>query len=126
MGFQVHAIGLFLYLPSPQDLVLRSFYPATALRDKQIGKKLGAMLVENHHLTPEQVSGALDWQQSQRTEKLGEYLTANKIVTQDALVAALEAQRHRPMLRLGEALLQQGTITQAQLEDALEIGRAHV
>jgi len=119
LGFQVHSIGLFLYLPSHQDLVLRTFHPAPAIRDKQIGKRLGELLVERRQLTAEQLSGALHLQDAQRAQKLGDYLTGSQAIGQQALLDALREQRSRPMLRLGEALLQQGAITQDQLDAAL-------
>ena len=120
LGFQVHAIGLFLYLAGNGDTVTRILYPTAAIREKQIGKRLGELLVDNKSLSTETLATALDAQTAKRSQKLGEILTEGHVVAQDVLLAALERQRNQPVMRLGEALIAQGIIQPGQLEEALE------
>ena len=118
-GFQVHSIGLFLYLPAREDTVIRVFYPATAIRYKQIGKRLGELLVARHQLSPDQLVSALDHQSAARTQRIGEYLTGANVIEQQELLEALRQQRSKPVLRLGKTLIEQSTITEEQLQAAL-------
>ena len=120
-GFQVHGIGLFLYIRVHRDTAIRAFYPTTAIRDKQIGKRLGELLVSRHKLSSDQLTSALDQQTATRSQRIGEYLTGASVIEQQQLLEALRKQRSRPMLRLGEALIEQGTITEAQLQAALAL-----
>ncbi|HZM45813.1 MAG TPA: ATPase, T2SS/T4P/T4SS family [Burkholderiales bacterium] len=118
-GFQVHSIGLFLYIRSAEDAAIRAFYPATAIRCKQIGKPLGELLVDRQKLSSEQLTSALDQQSATRLQKIGEYLTGANVIEQQELLDALRRQGSQPMLRLGEALIEQGAIKEEQLQAAL-------
>jgi type II secretory ATPase GspE/PulE/Tfp pilus assembly ATPase PilB-like protein len=118
-GFQVHGIGLFLYVRYRQDTAIRAFYPATAILHKQIGTRLGELLIARQKLSSDQLNSALDQQTAARSQKIGEYLTGANVIEQQELLEALRQQRGKPLLRLGEALIEQGTITGEQLEAAL-------
>ena len=118
LGFQIHSIGLFLYLPT-KDGAVRVFYPASAIREKQIGKRLGELLLDNKKVSSESLAAALGAQQTKRSQKIGELLAENQLVAAPDLLAALEKQRSQPVMRLGEALIAQGAIRPEQLEQAL-------
>jgi hypothetical protein len=44
VGFELQACGLFLYVPTYGESVLRTFVPASAMRRHQIGKPIGEIL----------------------------------------------------------------------------------
>jgi type II secretory ATPase GspE/PulE/Tfp pilus assembly ATPase PilB-like protein len=121
MGHVEAVCGLFLYLPQGAGRVLRWFIPAKSLRESQVGRPLGELLVEEQVASSESITQALKRQKLLRSRKLGEYLTANEIVSQEQLAAALKAQQAQPAQKLGETLVELGFLSRTELEEALAI-----
>ncbi len=125
LGFETHTLGLFLYVDEQGDGVTRIFVPSQAIKHKQIGRRLGDLLVSEQAVTPRQITAAIEDQNARRNRKLGDYLTREQIISRSDLAAAIERQRQMPVLRLGEALVAMNLITEPQLEDALERQKQH-
>lgn len=121
IGYVEHPFGLFLFLCSYGDEVLRWFIPAGAVASYQIGEQLGQLLVEEKLVSQAAVDLGLKKQEALRSQKLGDYLQKQHIVSQEQVEKALQQQREMPHVRLGEALLQEGLISLTQLEQALEL-----
>ncbi len=113
--------GIFLYLPADDAKIRRSFIPAHAALELQIGKPVGQLLVDEQLASPETISQALDKQKQLRARRLGEYLTAHQIVSPEQLAAALAHQKTQPVQKLGETLVELGFLTKAELHEALAI-----
>jgi hypothetical protein len=118
-GFEMHPAGLFLYVAAYGEAVVRTFIPATSIKDSQIGKPIGEILVEEKALTTTQVRSALDRQRELREQRIGDILTEGHVISPEQLRTALERQRSAPMVRLGDALIDARLITAAQLQEAL-------
>ena len=125
LGFDTHTLGLFLYVDANGEGVTRLFVPAEAIKRKQIGRRLGDLLVSNEHVTPRQITDAIEHQAARRKRKLGDYLTRGQIISRSDLAAAIERQRQMPVMRLGEALVAMNLITDSQLEEALTRQKEH-
>ena len=121
IGYVEHKFGLFLFLCSYGDDVLRWFIPASAMASYQIGEQLGQLLVDEALVSQAAVDLGLKKQDALRTQKLGDYLQKQQIVTQAQVESALQKQKEMPHVRLGEALLQESLITIAQLDEALAL-----
>ena len=121
VGHHELACGLFLYPPvDDAGRVLRLFVPQAQIEQRDIGPRLGELLVDHHAATAEQVQEAAQMQQALRSRKLGDILVTQHIVTPEQLLAAIEQQNRMPMVRLGEALIALGLIDARQLDEALE------
>ena len=118
-GFDMHTQGLFLFVHADGEGIVRTFIPAEAIKQKQIGSRLGDLLVSENRLSPGEVDVAVEQQNARRSQKLGDYLTREQIISRSDLGAAIERLRQRPVMRLGEALLAMRRITVDQLDDAL-------
>ena len=125
LGFDTHTLGLFLYVDANGEGVTRLFVPADAIKRKQIGRRLGDLLVSNEHVTPRQITDAIEHQAARRKRKLGDYLTRGQIISRSDLAAAIERQRQMPVMRLGEALVAMNLISDSQLEEALVRQKEH-
>ena len=113
--------GVFLFPPlDAAGRVTRLFVPTESIVSREIGPRLGELLVEGRAATAEQVTEAAQMQQQLRTQKLGDILLSQRIVTPDQLLAAIVQQSKMPMVRIGEALVALGMIDHRQLEEALE------
>ena len=121
VGFVSDRQGLYLFLVSYATSVIRLFVPTHAIRDYQIGKPLGQMLVDDSAATSKDIDAGLEKQHLLRTQRIGDYLTTNQIVNPEQLALALQRQKLTPTLKLGEALIIEKLITQAQLDDALSM-----
>ena len=119
VGFVSDRHGLYLFLVNYATSVIRFFVPTHAIRDYQIGKPLGQMLVDESAASKKDIDAGLEKQQLLRTQRIGDYLTTNQIVNPEQLALALQRQKLTPTLKLGEALILEKLITQAQLDDAL-------
>lgn len=90
-----------------------------------VRQRLGELLCEARHITPEQLDLALA-QQKRTGQQLGAILVQMAFLTQSELDATLAFQTQQSnhlssnRLKLGEILIASGLITLAQLEDALE------
>jgi len=111
--------GLFLFLPAEDEKIVRCFVPQQAMKNYQIGKPLGEMLVEEHLASKAEVEAALERQHHLRVQRIGDYLAENQIVSRDMLAKAIRHQETQPILKLGEALIQLKLLTPDQLEAAL-------
>src|SRR5882724_1086262 len=119
VGFESQAAGLFLYMVSYGDAVIRAFVPSSSIKEQQIGKPLGEILVAEQLVTSTQVRSALARQQELREQRIGDILEERRVISSEQLRGALERQRNAPMVRLGDALVESRMITQQQLDDAL-------
>ena len=120
-GFIVEPFGLFLFLMTQADNVLRWFIPANAMMSYRIGEQLGKMLVDENLVSIDSLNTGLEIQDQLRSNKLGDYLKRQNIVGQAQLEEVLQRQKSMPQVRLGEALLQEQLITQEQLDNALNM-----
>lgn len=112
--------GLFLFEPLDDAGTLqRCFVPCSAYERCEIGEPVGALLVQQQAVTPEQVEQTVQAQHKLRSRRIGEMLVARKLVTPDQLLAALDKQARMPIMRLGEALVSLGCLSAAQLEEAV-------
>ena len=119
IGFSNTALGLYLFLPSTDDKIIRSFIPHQAIANFQIGLKIGEILIDEKLASKAEVDAALDQQQEMRKQKIGDYLAEHQIISSEQLDNAIKYQESQPILKLGEALLQLNLITKEQLEQAL-------
>jgi len=121
VGFEIQRVGLFLYLVNYKDSILRFFIPAGSIRNQQIGKRIGEILVEEKIVTDRQLISGLERQKALREQKLGDLLTEGRAISEEQLRDALERQRGMPLVRLGEALVSTSVISSEQLDDALKL-----
>ena len=120
IGFVANKHGLYLFLVNYATSVIRYFIPTQAIKDYQIGKQLGQMLVDEAVATKQDIDAGLQKQQLLRSQRIGDFLTTNQIVNPEQLAIALKRQKQTPSLKLGEALILENLITQGQLDEALE------
>jgi len=112
--------GLFLFTPlDDAGRVTRLFVPGESIASREIGPRLGQMLIEARAATTAQVEEAAELQKQMRRRKLGDMLVTQNVVTAAQLMAAIDQQSKMPMMRIGEALIALKLITAKQLEDAL-------
>lgn len=119
IGFVANKHGLYLFLVNYATSVIRYFIPAQAIKDYQIGKQLGQMLVDEAVATKQDIDAGLKKQQQLRSQRIGDFLTTNQIVNPEQLAIALKRQKQTPSLKLGEALILEKLISQEQLDEAL-------
>ena len=125
LGFDTHTLGTFLYVDGNGEGVTRIFIPTEAIKRKQIGRRLGDLLVSEQRVTTRQVTDAIERQTARRNRKLGDYLTREQIISRADLAAAIERQRQMPVMRLGEALVAMNLISENQLDEALARQKEH-
>lgn len=118
VGFAIDKTGLYLFLVNTHDTVIRCFIPSVSIRNYQLGKKIGQMLIEEKIATHQEVNSGLEKQEQLRNQRLGEYLTSEQIVTSEQLVEALGRQSGT-VLRLGDMLVQEKLISPEVLQEAL-------
>ena len=115
--------GLFLFPPCSAEhgdgSVNRMFVPKSAYSGVDIGRRIGAVLVAEHHATEEQITEAMGLQEELRSQKLGDILVTKQVVTHDQLLEAIEQQHKMPLVRIGEALRSLGMVSELQLKEAL-------
>ena len=119
IGFVANKHGLYLFLVNYATSVIRYFIPTQAIKDYQIGKQLGQMLVDEAVATKQDIDAGLQKQQLLRSQRIGDFLTTNQIVNPEQLAIALKRQKQTPSLKLGEALILENLISQEQLDEAL-------
>ncbi|MGZ9710703.1 GspE/PulE family protein [Glaciimonas sp. GNP009] len=120
VAFVPHETGLFLFLSTVGNNVLRWFIPAGSIANYQIGEKLGKILVDEKIVSADALDAGLKRQNELRASKLGDYLQQENLVTELQVETALQRQKSIPHLRLGEALIQERLITEDQLVQALQ------
>ena len=121
VGFVPLKFGLFLFLTSYGNYVLRWFIPTESVTSYQIGDQLGKMLVDEKIVSLDLINAGLEKQEKLRSQKLGDYLQQQHIVTQQQVESALESQKGMPQVRLGDTLIHENIITEKQLTDALQM-----
>ena len=119
LGYANTTNGLYLFSPSEDKKIIRSFIPHHSIEQFQIGPFIGEMLIEDKLASKAEVEAALDRQRELRVQRIGDYLSEHQIVSRDQLSLAIRHQESQPILKLGEALLQLGLLSEAQLDDAL-------
>jgi type II secretory ATPase GspE/PulE/Tfp pilus assembly ATPase PilB-like protein len=119
IGFDVQGAGLFLYVATYGDAVIRHFIPATSIKARRIGKRIGEILVDEGVVNATQLGSGLARQRELREQKIGDIFATNRVLSSDQLHAALERQKAAPVVRLGEALVEMKLISPEQLEEAL-------
>ncbi len=125
IGFSNTTKGLYLFLPSTDERILRCFIPHQAIANYQIGLKIGEILIDEKLASKADVDAALSHQQLLRRQKIGDYLAQHQIISSEQLDEAIKFQEKQPILKLGEALLQLNLITQVQLDEALTKQKAN-
>ena len=115
--------GLFLFPPCSTDhgdgSVNRMFVPKNAYSSFEIGRRIGAVLIAEHHATEEQITEAMGLQDELRSKKLGDILVTKQVVSHEQLLEAIEQQHKMPLVRIGEALRSLGMVSDLQLKEAL-------
>ncbi len=119
VGFSDTTLGLYLYLPTDNEKIVRCFIPQQVIAHRQIGLKIGEILIDEKLVSKEEVDLALSQQSQLRTQRIGDYLSEHQIISSEQLDEAIKYQEGQPILKLGEALQQLGLLTDAQLNEAL-------
>jgi type II secretory ATPase GspE/PulE/Tfp pilus assembly ATPase PilB-like protein len=119
IGYTNTSIGLYLYLPTTDDKIIRCFIPHIAMNHYQIGLKIGEILIDENLASRSDIDAALEHQQELRKQRIGDYLSEHQIITREQLDTAIKFQESQPILKLGEALLQLKLVTDQQLNEAL-------
>ena len=118
-GYALLSHGLFFFVPNEDGKIIRCFVPHIAIKNYQIGPRIGELLIEEKIATKRDVSKALNRQRELQIQRLGDYLHENKVLSQEQLSKAIAHQERQPILKLGEALIQLELLTEEQLEEAL-------
>jgi len=113
--------GLFLFPPRDDTgRVTRIFVPSESIVSRELGPRVGELLLEAKAATSKQIEEAAELQAQMRKQKLGDILVTQNIVAADKLMVAIDQQSKMPMMRIGEALIALKLINAKQLDDALE------
>ena len=118
-GYAIGGNGLFFFIPSEKGKIIRCFVPHTAIKNYQIGPRIGELLVEEKIASKQDVQLAVTRQRELQIQRLGDYLYEHKVLSQDQLSKAISHQERQPIFKLGEALLQLQLLTEEQLQEAL-------
>jgi len=111
--------GLFVYLITGSDQVIRIFVPSPALSDFQLGGLLGQHLVERGFVKPEHLAQALQEQAQRRQLAVDEHLGDLPEQNVQSLASRLTQVGSIPSARLGDILVNQGLLDRDQMMDAL-------
>ena len=111
--------GFYLFMPTGNGTIVRTFIPRTAIKTYQIGGLIGDVLVEDNLVSKGDVDTALARQHELRLQRIGDYLSEHQIISREQLEKAIKHQESRPILKLGEALIQLKLLTEQQLATAL-------
>jgi len=118
-GFVKTRYGLFVYLVTGADRVVRIFVPEAMLKSYQFGDLLGQQLINKADVTPEALDLALAEQQRRRQAQLDEHLGDISASDVGPLGPDPDALEVYAPVRLGDILMQQGLVSQQQLATAL-------
>jgi type II secretory ATPase GspE/PulE/Tfp pilus assembly ATPase PilB-like protein/chorismate-pyruvate lyase len=118
-GFRVDLNGIFLFPSYDVSLYHIIFISRNAIKNYNIGPKLGEVLLNDSVATEEHINESLKTQEEERNLPIGEYLRKKAVVTAMDLEKALEQQKTFPNMRLGEILLNEKLINDEQLGMAL-------
>ncbi len=118
-GFVRTRAGLFVFLMSGGDQVIRIFVPEHALADFQVGGLLGQHLVEHGFVKPEQLAQALEEQARRRQLEVDEHLGDVPDQHVQSLASQLTQVGNIPSARLGDILVSQGMVSREHMLEAL-------
>lgn len=119
LGYVNNEAGVYIFPVIKEGVIEKHFIPRQAIRDYQIGLQIGDILVEENHVTSDEIESALDHQKELRSQRIGDYLNEHQIISAEELHQAIKHQEERPVLRLGEALQELELLTNEQLDEAL-------
>jgi type II secretory ATPase GspE/PulE/Tfp pilus assembly ATPase PilB-like protein len=119
-GFVRSRVGLFIFLITSGEQVIRIFVPVHALADFQIGGLLGQHLVARGYVRPEELAQALQEQERRRQLAVDEHLGDVPDPHVRSLAAQLTQVGSIPSARLGDILVNQGLVTREQMLKALQ------
>jgi len=118
-GFVKSSQGLFVYLVSDGDRVVRVFVPDRALKSYRVGELLGQHLVNTEAVAPEAVDVALVEQSRRRQTTIDRHLGDFRSTRAAELVSEVDRLPvYKPVL-LGDILMDQGLVSRDQLSAAL-------
>jgi hypothetical protein len=130
-GSEVRSAGIFLYIGTYDDFVVRSFVPTKAIKRHQLsdtpsgraGSLAEYLQVPNNFragiVSREQLHAALERQSAMPMIRLGEALVGSRRITADQLRQAVELQKRKRNQPLGEILIELGHLTRPDLYHAL-------
>lgn len=125
ISFANTGLGLYLFLPTEDQRIIRCFIPHQAISNYQIGKKIGEILIEEKLAHKDDIEAALNQQEDLRKQRIGDYLSEHQIISREQLDEAIKFQESQPILKLGEALRQLELISEVQLKEALTRQKAN-
>jgi hypothetical protein len=114
--------GFFLLPINPADRSERIYVNTSAVKNVDIRKLLGKILIDNKKIDTEQLENALRYQKEKREKRIGAILREAAIINEEQLQESLSKQKEKNRM-LGEILLEARYITPEQLEFALEVQR---
>lgn len=134
-GFVKTPYGLFVFLLTTEDRVVRIFVTEASLRSYRVGTLLGEQLINARIVAPEAVAQALD-EQAKRyqlqvdthlgddavggpTVNLGDILMTQGLVSRDQLFDAFTRMEREKRNMLGHILVEMGVLNHARLTQAV-------
>lgn len=118
-GFVQTRVGLFIFLGTSGDRVIRIFVPETALLDYRVGGMLGQHLVEKGLIKPERLAQALKEQARRRQLEVDQHLGDLPAQDVQSLATQLGQAGSFASVRLGDILVNQGLVSRDQMVEAL-------
>lgn len=118
-GFVKSRQGLFVYLTTDGDRVVRIFVPDSSLKGYRIGDLLGNQLVSSQAVVPEAVDIALAEQSRRRQTAIDRHFGEFRPTEAAELVAEADLLPVYTPVRLGDILMDQGLVSRDQLSAAL-------
>lgn len=118
-GFVKTVYGLFVYLVTQADHVIRIFVPEGALKSHQFGGLLGQHLVRRADVSPEALDAALTEQRRRREVQWVHHLGEEAGSDNSPLGANPDELQAYTPVRLGDVLMEQGLVSRQQLALAL-------
>src|SRR3546814_15952589 len=102
VGYTIGRNGLYLFIPSEKEKIIRCFVPYVSIKDYQIGPRIGELLIEQQIASKDLVDNALDRQHELHLQRIGDYLSENEVISREQLAKAIAHQERQPSLKLGE------------------------
>ena len=118
-GFVKTHQGLFAYLTTDVDRVVRIFVPETSLKNYNVGERLGQQLVASDVVTAEAVDKALARQGMLRQLQSDRHFGDSKPTQAAELVADADLMPAYSPVHLGDILMDQGLVSREQLSAAI-------
>ena len=118
-GFVKIRQGLFVYLMTDADHVVRIFVPEEALKSYHVGDLLGEQLVKSAGVSPGAVQLALTEQARRRQLQVDAHLGDFRATEPAQLEADADSLRAYTPVHLGDILMDQGLVSREQLSEAI-------